>query len=306
MAGATQTLRDTSIKDRSSTKQSKIEAPSRRVLRRFLRHRLAVVGSFFLLLLVCVAIAAPVIAPIDPLFVDLRAAAKPPDSTHWLGTDAVGRDVWSRVIYATRVSLSVGIVAVSISVAIALVLGTISGYFGGWMDMLIMRLTDIILCIPSLVIIMSVVVLVGPSIYNIMIVIGVLGWTGMARLVRGQILSARNWEYVIAAHAVGSPDSRIMIRHVLPNVVAPMIVAATFGVASAILIEASLSFLGFGVMPPASSWGNMLNAARSLEILRSQPWFWVPPGFMILVTVLSINFIGDGLRDALDPRMAIK
>jgi peptide/nickel transport system permease protein len=305
MAGAIETLQNKSMDSGPSSQALKFEAPSRRILRRFLRHRLAVMGSLVLLLLIALAIAAPVVAPIDPVFVDLRAAANPPDSTHWLGTDAVGRDVWSRVVYATRVSLSVGLVAVGISVAIALLLGTIAGYFGGWVDMLIMRLTDIILCIPSLVIIMSVVVLVGPSIYNIMVVIGVLGWTGMARLVRGQILSARSWEYVIAARAVGSPDSRIMLMHVLPNVIAPMVVAATFGVAGAILTEASLSFLGFGVMPPASSWGNMLNAARSLEILRSQPWFWVPPGFMILITVLSINFIGDGLRDALDPRMSL-
>jgi peptide/nickel transport system permease protein len=288
------------------TKALKIETPARRILNRFLRHRLAVAGVLIILLLIIMAIAAPIIAPIDPTFVDLRAAAKPPSSAHWLGTDAVGRDVWSRVIYAIRVSLSVGIVSVGISVAIALLLGTISGYFGGLTDMLIMRLTDIILCIPSLVIIMSVVVLVGPSIYNIMVVIGVLGWTGMARLVRGQILSARDWEYVIAARAVGSPDSRIMVTHILPNVIAPMVVAATFGVASAILTEAGLSFLGFGVMPPTPSWGNMLNAARSLDILRSQPWFWLPPGVMILITVLSINFIGDGLRDALDPRMTLK
>ena len=295
-----------SMSQSPTPKELKIEAPSRRILRRFLRHRLAVMGSVVILVLILLAVGAPIVAPIDPLFVDLRAAAQPPDSTHWLGTDAVGRDVWSRLIYATRVSLSVGIVAVGISVIIALLLGTISGYFGGWVDMLIMRLTDIILCIPSLVIIMSVVVLVGPSIYNIMVVIGVLGWTGMARLVRGQILSARDWEYVIAARAVGSPDSRIMISHILPNVIAPMVVAATFGVASAILTEAGLSFLGFGVIPPASSWGNMLNAARSLDILRSQPWFWLPPGVMILITVLSINFIGDGLRDALDPRMTLK
>jgi peptide/nickel transport system permease protein len=147
---------------------------------------------------------------------------------------------------------------------------------------------------------------VGPSIYNIMVVIGVLGWTGMARLVRGQILSARDWEYVIAARAVGATNARIMRLHILPNVIAPMVVAATFGVAGAILTEAGLSFLGFGVLPPTPSWGNMLNAARSLDILRSQPWFWLPPGIMILITVLSINFIGDGLRDALDPRMTLK
>jgi peptide/nickel transport system permease protein len=312
MAVTTETLPTNSVSNgmgnrQLQSKQSlKIESPGRRILRRFLQHRLAVAGLIVILILILMALAAPLIAPIDPTFVDLRAAAKPPNATHWLGTDAVGRDVWSRLVYAIRVSLSVGIVSVGISVIIALVLGTLSGYLGGWTDMVIMRLTDIILCIPSLVIIMSVVVLVGPSIYNIMVVIGVLGWTGMARLVRGQILSAREREYVIAARAVGSPDRRIMTQHILPNVIAPMVVAATFGVAGAILTEAGLSFLGFGVMPPTSSWGNMLNAARSLDILRSQPWFWLPPGVMILVTVLSINFIGDGLRDALDPRMTLK
>ncbi len=277
MAVTSETLQSKRMGKGQDKQILKIEAPSRRILRRFLRHRLAVMGSAVILLLILMALAAPLIAPIDPVFVDLRAAAKPPDSTHWLGTDAVGRDVWSRVVYAIRVSLSVGIIAVGISVAIALLLGTISGYFGGLTDMIIMRLTDVILCIPSLVIIMSVVVLVGPSIYNIMVVIGVLGWTGMARLVRGQILSARDREYVIAARAVGSPDARIMVTHILPNVIAPMVVAATFGVAGAILTEAGLSFLGFGVIPPTPSWGNMLNAARSLDILRSQPWFWLPP-----------------------------
>jgi peptide/nickel transport system permease protein len=306
MAVKTETLAKNRVEANQLKQDLQIESPSRRVLRRFFQHRLAVIGSVVILFLALMAIAAPLIAPIDPLLVELREAASPPNSKHWLGTDAVGRDVWSRVVYAIRVSLSVGIVAVGISVVIALLLGTLSGYFGGWVDMLIMRLTDIILCIPSLVIIMSVVVLVGPSIYNIMIVIGLLGWTGMARLVRGQILSARDWEYVIAARCVGAPNSRIMVMHILPNVIAPMVVAATFGIASAILTEAGLSFLGFGVLPPTPSWGNMLNAARSLDILRSQPWFWLPPGIMILITVLSINFIGDGLRDAFDPRMTLR
>ena len=284
---------------------TKIESPSRLTVRRFLRHRLAVMGATVILILAMMAISAPIIAPIDPVKTDLRAALAPPSLSHWLGTDAVGRDVWSRVVYAIRVSLSVGVVAVGISVAIALLLGTVSGYFGGGADMAIMRLTDIVLSIPSLVIIMSVVVLVGPSIYNIMVVIGAFGWPGMARLVRGQILSAREWEYVTAARCLGARDRRIMILHILPNVIAPLVVAATFGVAGAILAEASLSFLGFGVMPPTPSWGNMLNAARSLDMLRNVPWFWIPPGVMILFTVLSINFLGDGLRDALDPRMTL-
>jgi peptide/nickel transport system permease protein len=196
----------------------------------------------------------------------------------------------------------VGIVAVGISVVIAVVLGTLAGYYSGIVDMLIMRMTDVIMTIPGLIIIMTVVSLIGPSIYNVMAVIGILGWTGMARLLRGQILSVRERDFIQAAHSIGVSDWRIMLLHILPNSVAPILVAATFGVAGAILTEAALSFLGFGVLPPTPSWGNMLNAARSLTRLQQNPWFWVPPGMMILLTVLAINFIGDGLRDALDPR----
>ena len=282
--------------------QRRVDTPLRRTVRRFRRHRLAMGGLVVILILALMGVFAPLISPVDPIKTDLPAALTPPSRTHWLGTDMVGRDVWSRVVYGIRISLSVGLVSVGVSIAISLVLGTASGYYGGWVDMVIMRLTDIVMCFPSLIIIMTVVALVGPSIYNIMIVIGVLGWTGLARLVRGQILSAREWEYVTAARCLGARNSRIMIVHVLPNVIAPLVVAATFGVAGAILAEASLSFLGYGVMPPTPSWGSMLNAARSLDMLRNVPWFWVPPGVMILVTVLAINFIGD----ALDPRMTLR
>ncbi len=279
-----------------------VETPLARVVRRFRRHKLAMVSLVFIVLLALMGIFAPLVAPQDPLKTSVIDALDPPSAQHWLGTDPVGRDVYARTIYAIRISLSVGIVAVGISVLIALVLGTLSGYYGGWVDMTIMRLTDIIMTIPSLVIIMAVVSIIGPSIYNVMAVIGLLGWPGMTRLLRGQILSVRERDFISAAHSVGVPDWRIMVQHVVPNSVAPVLVAATFGVASAILTEAALSFLGFGVLPPTPSWGNMLNAARSFSRLQQNPWFWVPPGMMILLTVLAINFIGDGLRDALDPR----
>ena len=279
-----------------------VETPLVRTWRRFRRHRLAMAGLVFILLIAVMGIAAPLVAPQDPIKTNLSQALEPPNAAHWLGTDPVGRDVWSRTVYAIRISLSVGIVAVGISVAIAILLGALAGYYGGAMDMLIMRLTDIIMTIPSLVIIMAVVSVIGPSIYNVMIVIGMLGWTGMARLLRGQILSVRERDFIAAAQSIGVSDARIMALHLLPNAVAPLLVAATFSVAGAILTEAALSFLGFGVLPPTPSWGNMLNAARSLSRLQENPWFWVPPGMMILLTVLAINFIGDGLRDALDPR----
>jgi peptide/nickel transport system permease protein len=259
-------------------------------------------GLSFVILLAILAIAAPVVAPQNPIKTNLSQALKGPSSEHWLGTDPVGRDVWARVVYAARVSLSVGLVSVGISVAISLVLGTVSGYYGGAVDMIIMRFTDIVMCLPGLILIITIVSLVGPSIYNVMAVIGILGWPGTTRLLRGQILSVRERDFVMAAECLGVPARRIMIRHILPNAIAPVLVAATFGVAGAILTEAGLSFLGFGVLPPTPSWGNMLNQARSISRLKENPWFWVPPGVAILITVLAINFVGDGLRDALDPR----
>ncbi|MCE7982199.1 MAG: ABC transporter permease [Caldilinea sp. CFX5] len=279
-----------------------VDSPYARTWRRFRRHKLAIASLIFVTIVALMGIFAPFVAPKDPLKTSLIDSLVPPSAEYWLGTDPVGRDVWSRTVYAIRVSLSVGLVAVGISLLIALLLGTISGYYGGAVDMIVMRLTDVIMTIPGLVIIMAAVSVLGPSIYNVMAAIGILGWPGMARLLRAQILSVRERDYVRAAKSIGVADWRIMVRHVLPNAVAPVLVAATFGVAAAILTEAALSFLGFGVLPPTPSWGNMLNAARSLSRLQENPWFWVPPGMMILLTVLAINFIGDGLRDALDPR----
>lgn len=271
-------------------------------LHAFMRHRLALAGAVVILLLVAIALFAPLVANHDPNRVDLLAASSGPNRTHWLGTDDIGRDVFSRIVYGTRVSLSVGLVAVTIYVVIGTILGAISGYFGGWIDSTLQRFTDAIMCFPSLIIIIAAVAILGPSIFNVMIVIGLLTWPSICRLVRGQFLSLREREFVEAARAMGARPSRIIFLHLLPNAVAPITVAATFGVASAILTEAGLSFLGLGVQPPTASWGNMINTAQSAAVLQEMPWLWVPAGIMIALAVLSINFVGDGLRDAIDPR----
>lgn len=268
---------------------------------RFRRHRLAVVGLTFFILLAVAAIAAPLLEH-DPYTVDLEAYRTPPSADHLLGTDATGRDVLSRLLYAGRVSLSVGIVAVSIYVAIGVILGALAGFHGGWVDGVLMRLVDVVIAFPALVIIITAVSVFGPSLINLMLVIGLLQWPPVARLVRGELLSLRERDFVLAARSIGASPRQLIVRHLIPNTMAPIIVAATFGVAQAILLEAALSFLGMGVQPPTPSWGNMLNAAQSLTVLESMPWLWVPPGVMIALAVLAINFMGDGLRDALDPR----
>jgi peptide/nickel transport system permease protein len=271
------------------------------VWQRFRRHRVALVGAIILLVLTAASAGAPLYTANDPYKVDISAYRKGPQANHPLGTDSSGRDVLSRLFHAGRVSLSVGVVAVAIYSVIGTILGSISGFYRGWVDATIMRLADIVLSFPSLILIITVVSLLGPSIYNIMLVIGLLGWPPIARIVRALFLSLREREFVLASRTIGVPNSRIIFRHILPNAIAPVIVAATFGMANAIILEAGLSFLGLGVQPPTPSWGNMLTDAQSLTVLESMPWLWIPPGTMIALAVLSINFIGDGLRDALDP-----
>jgi peptide/nickel transport system permease protein len=221
---------------------------------------------------------------------------------HLLGTDQVGRDVLSRLIYGARVSLTVGLGTVAISVSIGTILGLISGYFGGKIDMLIMRITDIFMSFPDIVLILVVVSIMGPGLANIIIVIGLLRWPSVTRLVRGNVLSIKKMDFVKSAIVLGLKTPRILFLHILPITIAPVLVNATSGMASAIITEASLSFLGMGVQPPMSSWGNMITDAQSISVLTSQPWLWLPPGLLIVLCVLSINFIGDGLRDALDPK----
>jgi peptide/nickel transport system permease protein len=278
------------------------ESPGRRAVRRFFRHRLATFGLAVIIVMALMAIFASHITRYPPSQTDLTRYRKPPNAANWMGTDTLGRDVFTRLIYAGRVSLSVGLIAVGIYEAIAVVLGSISGYYGGRVDWVIMRAVDVVMTIPTMIIIIFMVTILGPSAFNTMLAIGLMGWTGPTRLVRGQILSLREMDYVTAARSLGSSDARIIVRHVFPGVVAPLLVHATFGVASAILLEAALSFLNLGVQPPTPTWGNMLSDAQSLVILESMPWLWVPPGLAIMVAVLAINFIGDGLRDALDPR----
>ncbi|WP_339258051.1 oligopeptide ABC transporter permease [Lysinibacillus sp. FSL K6-3209] len=268
--------------------------------KRFKRHKLAVIGLWFLAIITMAAILAPICAPFDPAEITGEFSA-PPSLQHLLGTDQVGRDVLSRVIYAARVSLAVGIGAVAISAIIGTVLGLISGYFGGMIDGIVMRITDMFMSFPYILFILVVASIVGPGLTNIILILGVLGWPGIARLVRGNVLAIKQSDYVKASIALGYSTPRILFKHILPNTVAPILIYATSGVAGAILDEAALSFLGLGVQPPDASWGNMLSNAQSISILTDQPWLWIPPGIFILLTVLAINYIGDALRDALDP-----
>jgi len=272
------------------------------IWRRFRRHKLAMAGSLVLILLFAVAGLDERIAPHDPNQVRPELAMgypQPPSTTFWLGTDEVGRDYLSRAISGGRISLSVGFVAVAIALVIGVSLGAIAGYWGGTVDNVLMRLVDVFLSVPSFFLILTVNTYLPPSFYNVMIVIGVFSWMGVARLVRGQFLSLKEKEYVMAAQSVGVPGFRLVIRHLLPNAVAPVIVAATLAIPGAILTESALSFLGFGVTPPQASWGSMLANAQAW--LSYAWWMWVPPGILISLTVLAFNFVGDGLRDALDP-----
>ena len=287
---------------------STLQAPRRdsvqyRFWRRLSRHKLGMIGLIMLVILVFAAVFAPIVAGIDPVEMDLKMKNKPPSAEHILGTDAIGRDVWARLVYGARVSLSVGLVAVGIYTSIALVLGSISGFFGGHVDNVIMRFTDIIMCFPTFLLIITVAAVLPPNIFNIMVIIGIFGWPGMTRLIRGQFLSVRSRDFVTAAVAIGVPNRRIIFRHILPNVVGPVVVAATLGLAGAILTESSLSFLGLGVQQPTPSWGQTLTTAMKLPILENLPWRWLPSAVAIAFAVLSMNFFGDALRDAFDPRM---
>jgi len=283
-----------------------IPSPSRLALRRFLRHRIAVIGLVVLLVIVLLAVFAPLVTTYAPNEVDLRARNQGPSADHWFGTDRTGRDVFTRTIYAGRVSLAVGAVAVAISVAIGATLGALAGYFGGIWDSLIMRFTDVIMTFPAIVAILTLAAITGPGVSKIMLLIGILNWPVPCRLVRAKLLTIREQEFVHAARAMGAPAGRIILRHALPNTFDVLLVYTSLGIATAILLEAGLSFLGLGVQPPTSSWGNMLNVARNVSVLEGQPWQWMPAGGAIVLTVLAVNFVGDRLRDALDPRLKLQ
>jgi peptide/nickel transport system permease protein len=274
---------------------------ARAATRRFLRHRLAVIGLVLLTIVILLAVFADLISN-KPFFTDVKAVSQPPSANHLLGTDRSGRDVWARVVHGARTSLVVGIGAVGIYVTIGTLLGGLAGLRGGRVDFFIMRIVDTLMSIPTLLLVIVFVAAVGPSLGSVVAVIGLLGWPGACRLVRGQLLSLREAEFVLAARVVGVSSSQILIRHMIPNLVSSLAVLATFGVASAIILEAGLSFLGLGVKVPIPSWGEMINAAQSPSVLIDTPWLWIAPGIAIALTVLSVNFIGDGLRDALNPR----
>ena len=273
-----------------------------RATRRLGTDRRAWFGGGTILLLALLALAAPIVARHDPFGIDLINSLQPPSPQHWFGTDIQGRDVWARLVYGARVSLSVGIISQGIALTLGVILGLIAGYYGRWVDELVMRLADVTLAFPTLLLLIALVAALQPSLPVVFATIGLVGWAGMARLVRGQVLVVRELEFVQAERALGAGDIRILIRHILPSVVAPVVIAATLGVAGAIMAESSLSFLGLGVQPPTPSWGSMIADGRDLYQLRHAPWTSVFPGLAIGAAVLGFNLLGDALRDALDPR----
>lgn len=263
------------------------------------RAAILVVGTLAVL-----AIFAPLLARYDPLRIDLAGALAPPSWEHWLGTDIQGRDVWARLLYGARISLLVGIVSQGIALALGLTLGLAAGFYGRWVDEAVMRIADVTLAFPTLLLLIAMVAALEPSLTVVFLTIGIVGWAGMARLIRGQVLVVREAEFVQGIRALGASDLRIVLRHILPNVIAPVVIAGTLGIAGAIMAEAALSFLGLGVQPPMPSWGSMIADARDLAQLRGAPWTSVAPGVAIGSAVLAFNLLGDAMRDALDPRAA--
>lgn len=277
-------------------------SPSAKAWQRFRRHPLAVGGLGIFTLILFLALFAPIIDHYPPNQLNLPDKFQAPSTAHWFGTDRVGRDIWSRTLHGGRISLAVGFSAALVSMTIGIVLGALAGFYGGLVDNIIMRFTDVVMTFPRVVIMLVVATFVGRNIVNVILLIGLFSWMGTARIVRGQVLSLREEQFVVAARSLGARNRTIIGSHVLPMVIAPLLATLTFAINGAILLEAGLSFLGVGVPPPTPSWGNMLEPARSLDILQDGPWMWIPPALFILFTILSINFIGDGLRDALDPK----
>jgi len=268
---------------------------------RYKKNHLAIAGLFVILTIATIAVSAPLIAPYNPTAIDVYNVLSAPGTDHLLGTDELGRDVLSRMIWGSRVSLKVGFVAVGIAISIGIMIGALSGFYGGKPDAVLMRFVDIMLAFPTFFLILAVIAIVEPSISTIMIVIGFTSWMDVSRLVRAEILGLKERDFVLAAKAIGASDFRVIFRHILPNALSPVFVSATFGVAGAILVESGLSFLGLGVQPPDPSWGNILTSGK--DYITVAWWLSVYPGFAILITVLSYNLVGEGLRDALDPRL---
>ncbi len=304
MIGRLYLFRRRAVREGSGVEVATLRAasPLGRTVRRFFRSPAGRAGTAGLVLVCLVVVLAPVITRHSPDSINLLAENEPPSTAHWLGTDSLGRGVFTRTLYGGRASLEVGVLAVLIEMAIGTVLGGLAGFMRGAWDTIIMRLTDVVMTFPPIVIMLVVAALLGPGLRNTILVIGFLNWPVLCRLVRAKMLSVRESGFIEASRALGTARLKILVRHALPNTVDVLIVFATLGMAQAILLEAGLSFLGLGVQPPTPSWGNLISPASNLQVLQSFPWQWVPAGVAIVITVLSINFIGDGLRDALDPR----
>ena len=282
-------------------RRDKPRSPLAEARRQLLRNSGAVIGATVLLLLVLTALLAPLIAPFDPIATAPRERTLPPSTRHLFGTDNLGRDVFSAVVFGTRISLRVGLISVGIGATVGIVLGLLTGFYEGWLDLIMMRLIDVLLAFPGILLAIAIVSVLGPGLNNAMIAVGISSVPRFTRVVRGSVLSAKHHVYVEAARALGAPDRTIMLRHILPNVLAPVIVIGTLGIATAILSAAALSFLGLGAKPPTPEWGAMLSNSRNH--LRDAWWWSTFPGLAIMVTVLAMNLLGDGLRDALDPRL---
>ena len=276
----------------------------RDALRKLARHRSAMVGLVITAIIAALALLAPLIAPHDPLHQNLRQALAPPSATHWMGTDEFGRDIFSRILFGAGISLQVGLLVVFVSGVSGVILGLLAGFYGGWVDMVISRAIEILLAFPGLLLAIAIVTILGPSLVNALIAISIANIPRYARVTRGVVLAEKQRDYVAATRALGSRDGRLMFRHVLPNILAPIIVLATLGIASAILTAASLSFLGLGAQPPEPEWGAMLSTGRSY--IRRAWWITVFPGLAIMITVLAFNLFGDRLRDILDPKTKLR
>ncbi|MGM0438719.1 MAG: ABC transporter permease [Bacillota bacterium] len=288
-------------KDNKTVRDKKPKSLWQDTWKRLKRNKAAMVGLVMVIVFILIAIFAPFLAPYDPNEIDLTSVLKAPSGDHWLGTDYYGRDLTSRIIYGSRISLSVGIIVQTIALTIGTLMGSLAGYYGGKVDMFIMRIVDIVMSFPSLLLTIAIMVALGPSLYNVFLALGVVWWTRTARIIRSEFMRNREKEYVDAARALGNNDFVIMYKHILPNCMAPLIISFTMGIASSIMAEASLSFLGLGAQEPTPSWGSIIN--NGLQYLRTKPWYSLFPGLAIAYTVLGFNLLGDGLRDALDPRM---
>ncbi|QED50053.1 oligopeptide ABC transporter permease [Cytobacillus dafuensis] len=282
--------------------KSKPDTLTRIFFQKFTKNKLAVIGSIILFIIIMSAVLAPWIAPYKFEDISLLDKLKPPSKEYWLGTDRYGRDIFTRLLYGGRISLLVGFCSVAGALVIGVSVGAVAGYFGGIVDAILMRLVDIVISIPSIFLLITVVTIFKPSVANLILIFALISWTSTARLVRGEFLSLRSREFVLASKTIGTKSYKIIFSHILPNAMGPIIVSATLLVGGVILSEAALSYLGLGIQPPTPSWGNMLQDAQNYTVMLTAPWYPFFPGLLILLTVLSFNFIGDGLRDALDPK----